>query len=232
MREPAVRTSRGLFVTGTDTGVGKTRVACMLLRAFAARGERVVGMKPVATGAQWTGAGLRNEDVAQLCAASNAAAPLELVNPYCFAPAIAPHLAAAEAGARIELGRIVDACSKLAALADRVVVEGVGGFAVPLGEDYGTADLARMLGLPVVLVVGMRLGCLNHALLTVQAVERCGLRLAGWVANCIDPEMQRLEGNVETLRTRLSAPLLGLVPHDPVPGEAAMPGLAIERLSA
>jgi dethiobiotin synthetase len=209
--------SRGLFVTGTDTGVGKTRIACALLRACTASGTRAIGMKPVAAGA-WTGTGgLSNEDVELLCAASNVRAPRELVNPYCFEPAIAPHLAAAEAGIVIELTRIVSAYTGLSALAEHVVVEGAGGFLVPLGAALSMADIACALSLPVVLVVGMRLGCLNHALLTCESIERRGLRLAGWVANCIEPGMQRLEHNIAALRGRITAPLLDVVPYEPQP---------------
>lgn len=205
----------GLFVTGTDTAVGKTRVACALLRAAAGTGRRAVGMKPLASGAQPAAGGLRNEDVERLLAASNVDAPRELVNPYCFEPAVAPHLAAAEAGVAVDPARIAEACSRLKRLADLVVVEGAGGLLVPIGPTLTMADLARLLALPIVLVVGMRLGCLNHALLTCESIERRGLRLAGWVANCIDPLMLRLEENVGALRLRVSAPLLGVVPHDP-----------------
>jgi dethiobiotin synthetase len=205
----------GVFVTGTDTGAGKTLVASALLRAFAVCGLRAVGMKPVATGCR-TGAHDRaNEDVAALLAASNVAAPIDLVNPYCFEPAIAPHLAAYQAGSSISLARIRECYLALTGLADRVVVEGAGGLLVPLGprEDWG--DLVKMLDLPVVLVVGMRLGCLNHALLTAEAMRSRGLPFAGWVANRIDPAMPFFEDNVETLRRRLPAPLLGVMPFAP-----------------
>ena len=156
-------TASGYFVTGTDTGVGKTLVSCALLRAFAARGLRAVGMKPVAAGAVLENGRLVNEDVIALNAAANVAAPAELVNPYCFAPPIAPHIAAAEAGITVELERIREAYAALAALADRVIVEGAGGFRVPLTRELEVAHLAAHLALPVILVVGMRLGCLNHA---------------------------------------------------------------------
>jgi dethiobiotin synthetase len=205
----------GLFVTGTDTGVGKTRIACALLRTAAGTGWRAVGMKPLASGALPDAGGLRNEDVERLLAASNVAAPRELVSPYCFEPAIAPHLAAAEAGLAVNPTHIAEACSRLRRLADLVVVEGAGGLLVPIGQRLTMADLARLLALPIVLVVGMRLGCLNHAMLTCESIERRGLRLAGWVANCIDPAMLRLEANVDALRARVSAPLLAVVPYDP-----------------
>lgn len=202
---------RGFFVTGTDTGVGKTLVACALLHAFAARGRRVVGMKPVAAGAQQSADGLRNEDVEQILAAGNVPAPRSLVDPYCFEPPIAPHIAAHDAGVEIDLRRIELAYSELTRLADMVIVEGAGGFCVPLNARENTADLAQRLGLPVLLVVGMRLGCLNHALLTAHAIRARGLRLAGWIANRIDPAMAAVEENITTLAERLAAPLLGEV---------------------
>lgn len=205
--------SRGYFVTGTDTGVGKTLAACALLHAYAGRGLRAIGMKPVAAGAVPAGGRLVNDDVAALKAASSATAGNELVNPYCFAPPIAPHVAAAEAGAEIGLEAILRAYRALAAASDRVVVEGVGGFLVPLGPRLDAAGLAAALGLPVVLVVGMRLGCLNHALLTAEAVHARGLTLAGWIANHIDPAMSRADENVAALERRLAAPLLARVPY-------------------
>ena len=203
---------RGYFVTGTDTGVGKTRIATALLRAFATKGLRAVGMKPVAAGCKRADGALVNVDVTVLTAASTVAAPVDLINPYRFEPAIAPHLAAELAGETISLQRIRDAYVALAARADRVVVEGAGGFLVPLNEREDFGDLARLLELPVLLVVGMRLGCLNHALLTAEAVQRRGLQLAGWVANRLDATMPAVEQNVQTLCKRLDAPLLGIVP--------------------
>jgi len=208
-------TRRGVFVTGTDTGVGKTRVACALLRGCVARGERAVGMKPVAAGAEMRGGRLWNEDVALLRAASNSQAPQRLVNPYCFAPPIAPHLAAREAGVEIRIETIVEAFGALAARADWVVVEGAGGLLVPLSENCDMGQVACALALPVVLVVGMRLGCLNHALLTVRAIRELGLTLAGWVANCIDPDAARLQQNIGSLRNRIPAPLLAQIAFDP-----------------
>jgi dethiobiotin synthetase len=206
---------RGVLVTGTDTGVGKTLVACALLHGFAARRLRAIGMKPVAAGCEERAGVLVNDDVEALVAASSVAAPEELVNPYRFRPAIAPHLAAAQAGTRISLERIGDAYARLCQSADRVVVEGAGGLLVPLGNDHDFRDLAEQLGLPVILVVGMRLGCLNHALLTAAALRARHLSLAGWVANCVDPAMSELGGNLQTLRERLPAPLLAILPHGP-----------------
>src|SRR5882724_1204043 len=178
---------RGYFVTGTDTGVGKTRIATALLRAFASRGLRAVGMKPVAAGCERVDGALVNEDVTALMAASTVAAPVELINPYRFQSAIAPHLAAELAGETISLQRIGDAYVALAARADRVVVEGAGGFLVPLNEREDFGDLARLLELPVVLVVGMRLGCLNHALHRLGGKQRVRLairRMGGESARC------------------------------------------------
>ena len=205
-------TSHGLFITGTDTGVGKTRVATALLRALARRGLRAVGMKPVAAGCERIDGALVSGDVAALVAASNLNLPVDLINPYRFQPAIAPHLAAELAGETISLQKIRDAYVVLAARADRVVVEAAGGFLVPLNEHEDFGDLARMLELPVLLVVGMRLGCLNHALLTAEAVQRRGLQFAGWVANRLDAQMPAFEQNVHALRERLGVPLLGTIP--------------------
>jgi len=197
----------GLFVTGTDTGVGKTRVAVALIHALRAQGLRVAAMKPVAAGSE---PGELNEDVSALLQAANVSADLRDVNPYSFVPPIAPHLAAQQAGVVIELSVIVAAYARLAAAADVVVVEGAGGWRVPLNEREDMADLAHALGLPVVLVVGLRLGCLNHALLTVESIGRQDLPWAGWVGNTIDPAMASLAGNLETLQARLPAPCLGV----------------------
>jgi dethiobiotin synthetase len=194
----------GIFVTGTDTGVGKTVVACALLRRWVARGEQAVGMKPVAAGTPRGAAG--HDDVAALVAAGNVEAPLAAHSPFAFAPAIAPHLAAAEAGVSIDLERIRAAYDLLAARANRVVVEGAGGVWVPLDARRDMLDIARTLSLPVLLVVAVRLGCLNHALLSAHAVHARGLAFAGWVANLVEPQLPRLDGNVETLEARLPAP--------------------------
>ena len=211
-----------LFVTGTDTEIGKTLASCALLHAYAAQGLRVAGMKPVAAG---VGAGGVNEDVAQLLAASTVDAPYALVNPFLFREPMAPHIAAQREGAAISMASIVAAYEALSAQADVVIVEGVGGFRVPLGERWDSADLAARLGLPVVLVVGMRLGCINHALLTQEAVVARGLRLAGWIANRIDPHMACAEENIAALEARLDAPLLGVLPHQAAPDAAGMAAL-------
>lgn len=208
-------------MTGTDTGVGKTLVACALLRALSARGLRVAGMKPVAAGAHLENGVLRNEDARRLMAAASVESRAELVNPYCFEPPIAPHIAARQAGVAIALDRIVRACRELARGADVVVVEGAGGFRVPLNDAEDMGDLAARLALPVVLVVGMRLGCLNHALLTVEAITGRGLRLAGWIANCIDPEMSCVGENIAALDQRIPAPRLAQLPFMTAPDAAA-----------
>ncbi|MFZ2302713.1 MAG: dethiobiotin synthase [Gallionella sp.] len=198
------------FVTGTDTGVGKTLASCALLYGFAAQGNSVVGMKPVAAGCDDND---QNEDVMQLRAASNVLASKGQINPYCFAQAVAPQLAAQFVGINISFERILESFAELNAQADVVVVEGAGGFLVPLNASQDSADLAVQLGLPVILVVGMRLGCLNHALLTVEAIASRGLTLAGWVANVLDANMAMPDGNIAILRQRISAPLLGVIPH-------------------
>jgi dethiobiotin synthetase len=207
------------FIAGTDTEVGKTFVACALLHALRDRGfARTIGMKPVAAG---TDAGGRNDDVEALLAASSVQAPRELVNPYLFKPAIAPHIAAQHEQRSIEIEPIATAFATLYEMADALLVEGVGGFCVPLGPGIDTADLAQRLGLPVILVVGMRLGCINHALLSAQAIAARGLKLAGWIANRIDPQMACFDENRQALEQRLAAPLLGVIPARSTPREAA-----------
>ena len=206
------------FVAGTDTEIGKTFVACALLHALRNQGISAIGMKPVAAGTDEKG---RNDDVEALIAASGVDAPRELVNPYLYAPAIAPHIAALEAGRPIDLERIAQSFAALRPLADAIVVEGVGGFCVPLGPQVDAADLAQRLALPVILVVGMRLGCINHALLSAQAIAARGLTLAGWVANRIDPQMARFDENLASLEARLAAPLLGVIPANSSPAIAA-----------
>ena len=201
------------FVTGTDTDIGKTLIAAALLHKCRENGWRALGMKPVAAGCVQDAAGIwRNADVEILIAAANVSAAPEDINPYLFGAAIAPHLAAAQEGVRIDPARILASFHRLQAQANAIVVEGAGGFLVPLAEDFDSADLARELGLPVVLTVGMRLGCLNHALLTQEAISARGLKLAGWVANSIAPDMSCFAENLDTLRQRLRAPLLGVVP--------------------
>ena len=207
----------GYFIAGTDTGVGKTLAAQALLTALVGRGRRVAGMKPVASGCRLTAAGLRSEDAEALIAAANVTAPYAEVNPYAFAPAVAPHLAARVGGAEIRLEPIVQAYARLADCADCIVVEGAGGWLTPISETLTMADVAAALGLPVVLVVGLRLGCLNHALLTQRAIAQCGLPLAGWVANSIESEMERRDENLATLTRRLGAAPLAVFPRSAQP---------------
>ncbi|MBU1425310.1 MAG: dethiobiotin synthase [Gammaproteobacteria bacterium] len=209
------------FVTGTDTGVGKTLVSYALLRAFAAQGKRVAGFKPVAAGCDDDD---RNGDAKLLRAASSIQATYGQINPYCFPHAIAPHLAARHAGARIDFKRILASYRELAGQTDEVIVEGAGGFCVPLNEKQDSADLARELDLPVILVVGMRLGCLNHALLTLRAIADYQLECAGWVANVLDAGMPALQENIAALQERIAAPLLGVIPHMAEPDPEAVAG--------
>jgi dethiobiotin synthetase len=225
-------TSHGFFVTGTDTGVGKTLVASALLRAFALSGLHVIGMKPVATGCRTDLPDRANEDVAALTDASSIRAPIDLVNPYCFEPPIAPSIAAQQAGRSISLTRIRECYLSLANLADCVVVEGAGGLLAPLNRNEDFGDLVRFLDLSIVLVVGMRLGCLNHALLTAEVIRSRGLHFAGWVANRIDRDMPFFEDNLETLRQKLPAPLIAIVPFAPDQARACAamnPGLLAAR---
>lgn len=202
--------NKAYFVTGTDTEVGKTFITCALLRRGAQRGLRTAGVKPVAAGTDADG---RNEDIEAIRTTSSVALPPAIINSYCFRDFVAPHIAAAEKGVVIDIDAIVTACRTAQEATDLLIVEGVGGFRVPLGVDRDTADLAVALALPVILVVGLRLGCINHALLTAEAIAARGLTLAGWVANHLDPEMARIDDNISALRERLGAPLLGSVPR-------------------
>lgn len=199
---------RGFFVTGTDTGVGKTRFAVALLKALSRAGARTAGMKPVASGCELRGGHLVNDDALALQAASSIDVTYDEVNPYAFGPAIAPHAAAKQAGVAIELSRVRSCFSILAARADCVIVEGAGGWLVPLGPEETMANVAADLGLPIVLVVGMRLGCINHALLTARAIESSGQRLAGWVANDSEPTMPERAASFAAIAERLKAPCL------------------------
>ena len=216
--------TRGVFVTGTDTGVGKTVAACALLHALVRRGVRAMPMKPIAAGAVERDGCWVNEDTLRLMqAAGMDASESARVTPVLLREPMAPHIAAAREGMEIRLAAVFAAYRELAREAQFMVVEGVGGFCVPLGGDSDTVDLTTNIGLPVVIVVGLRLGCLNHALLTAQAVVAAGLPLAGWIANAIDADMAAREENVQALRERLRAPLLGELPFRaaPNPGELA-----------
>ncbi len=217
--------SQNIFITGTDTGVGKTLVTAALLHRAQQRGLKAYGLKPVAAGCTLTAEGLRNEDALLLMQYGSVKLPYDQINPFALAAAKAPHLAAAEEKRRLSLDRIEGLCrGALAVRADLRLVEGAGGWRVPLNDRENLSGLPQRLQMPVILVVGLRLGCLNHALLTAEAIVRDGLRLAGWVANQVDPTMVSVEENIETLKFRLPAPCLGVVPwlEDP----------AVERVAA
>ena len=221
--------SAGVFVTGTDTGVGKTLIACGLVRALRRTGQRVGVMKPVASGSARMAEGLRNSDALALIEA--AALPPGIgyadVNPYCFEPPVSPHIAAESAGIRVDLDMIAAIYRKLGEDRDWVVVEGAGGWLAPLAEGETIADLARVLSVPALLVVGLKLGCLNHAQLSWRAIEADGVRRAGWVASAIDPHMSHAAENLESLERLLGEPPLAVVPHLPDGGPALeLPGLA------
>ncbi len=215
--------SAGFFVTGTDTDVGKTTIAAGLLRAARLAGLSTAAVKPLASGCEAGADGLRNSDALALLAECSLPLSYAEVNPFAFAPAIAPHLAAREAGVELKVAALATAVQAvLAQQADFTLVEGAGGWRVPLGEQATLADLPVALDLPVILVVGVRLGCINHALLTAEAIVRDGLRLAGWVANVLDPQTSRLDDNLRTLTERLAAPCLGRVPRLEQAGAAAV----------
>jgi dethiobiotin synthetase len=206
--------NQGVFVTGTDTGCGKTRVSLALIEQLRARGVRVGGFKPVAAGSERHDGELRNDDAMALIAASGLDVSYRAANPYCFEPAIAPHLAAEEAGIKIEAGPILAARDELASRCEFLVVEGAGGWRVPLGPPrFDMQALALELGLPVLLVVGLRLGCLNHALLSEQSILASGARLLGWIGSQVDPGMARLNENIATLDAGLSRSCLGILAH-------------------
>lgn len=212
----AKTTRRAWFVTGTDTGVGKTRVSAALLHALRRQGLSAVGMKPVAAGAEQASSGAwTNEDLLALRAASAVRVPAELDNPYLLPDPVSPHIAARRAGVTIDLTLLKQRFDALCQRADAVVVEGAGGWLVPLNERETMADLAVTLGVPLILVVGLRLGCLNHALLTQDAILARGLPLAGWVVSRVDPAMREPEANLDTLRAHMRAPLLADLPWAP-----------------
>jgi dethiobiotin synthetase len=201
-----------IYVTGTDTGVGKTLIAAALVRALNQAGQRARGLKPLASGAARTPGGLRNADALALQAEGRPPAPYELVNPWCFEPAIAPHLAAAEAGIETPLPALLEWYERACAGCEWTVVEGAGGWRVPLHPRGSTSDLPEALGLPVLLVVGLRLGCLNHAQLTFEAIRHGPAPFAGWIGNRIEPEFARSEENLATLEQLLGAPPLAVIP--------------------
>lgn len=203
--------TQAYFITGTDTEIGKTHTTCALLSRAAKQGLKAVGLKPVAAGIDADG---QNEDVQRLMAASNVHLEIDMVNPWCLAEPISPHIAARHAGVKIELTPILASYEAACDKADLVLVEGVGGLYAPLSDSLSQPDLIRALNIPVILVVGMRLGCLNHALLTAAALALEGCRLAGWVGNMISPSFLAQDENIETLRQRIPCPCLGILPYD------------------
>jgi dethiobiotin synthetase len=213
----------GFFITGSDTGVGKTLVAVELTRAFVARGMRTAVMKPVAAGIVQTPDGPRNDDALELLAQSNVSAPYEDVNPWLLTTPASPHLAARHDGVSITADRILAAHGRLATRADLVLVEGAGGWLAPISNVATMADIAAKLSLPVIFVVGLRLGCLNHALLTREAIRSSGLPFAGWIANKMPTEMPLARDNIETLASRFGMAPLAVVTSGfaPAPGAAA-----------
>jgi len=217
----APHVSRSVFIAGTDTGIGKTHAACTLLHALRAAGRDACGMKPVASGCVETPDGLRNDDALALLAAGGVELPYALVNPVALRDPLSPHLAAAHDGVEVSLAPMRAAFDRLSAGHRCVVVEGVGGWLVPLAPGLFAADIAKQWRLPVVLVVGLRLGCLNHALLSARAILADGCRLLGWIGNRVDPAMDAPEENLATLRELLPAPCLGVLPHGVAPAQAA-----------
>ncbi len=199
--------SKGYFVTGTDTGVGKTLVTAGLIRIFAEEGVKVAGMKPVASGCEVTDQGMRNEDAIMIMRESNVDLDYELINPYAFEPPVSPHFAARESDQEIKLDHIVEKFTEISREVDLVIVEGVGGWQVPLNENLNVSDLAERLNLPVILVVGLRLGCINHAFLTADAIRQKGLSLVACVASQIDADYQRLDETLKTLKERQEIPV-------------------------
>jgi dethiobiotin synthetase len=220
------------FITGTDTDVGKTVASVQLIRGFCHAGYKTVGMKPAASGCEGLGDILINSDVEAHRAASNVDAPLHLVSPYRFAPAISPHLAAREAGITIDVPHLVSCTQQLSQIADVLVIEGAGGWYAPLSETHTIADLAVALNAPVIVVVGMRLGCLNHALLTIEAILQRGLVIAGWIANGIDPQFSHYADNLNYLKQRITAPLLAELAYADEALTAAINPKAIAQLTS
>jgi dethiobiotin synthetase len=203
---------KGYFITATDTDAGKTYISSGLLNHWSNEGYRTLGFKPVASGCQASSQGLKNDDALKLISASNVALDYQQINPYAFEPAIAPHIAAQQVDVTIDLSLVVNLIHQQKNKADYVLVEGVGGWLVPLNNKQTIADLASLLGFPVILVVNMRLGCINHALLTIQAIQQQGLNIAGWIANNPNPSLPYLEENVQSIKKHLHSPLLGIVP--------------------
>ena len=205
--------NKGYFITGTDTDAGKTWISLGIIEALKQQGKKVGVMKPISAGCEQTENGLRNQDALLLQQHSNIELDYDTINPYAFEPAIAPHIAAADAGIRMDIESLYQKLQTIEQQSDCIVVEGAGGWLVPLNDFQTMADLAKRFELPVILVVGMQLGCINHALLSVEAIRATGLPLIGWVANQVSAEMNRLDENIETLQQMIEAPMLGHIPH-------------------
>ena len=218
------------FITGTDTGVGKTLVATALLEAARRHGFEAIGIKPVSAGCERSERGLENADAIELLAASSGNPDYRQINPVALEPAIAPHIAARQAGIALDVGTLADHCREVVA-SGVTIIEGAGGWLVPLNDNETMADLCVELGAAAILVVGMRLGCINHALLSVAAIEGSGVKLAGWVGVCIEPDMPALQENLATLRKRIDAPCLGTIPRlDPCNAETAAQHIDMQLL--
>lgn len=213
---------KGVLITGTDTGVGKTLVAQIIVHTLRKQYDKVGVMKPVASGAEFINGLLQNEDAIKLQKACNVSLPYALINPYCFSPAIAPHIAAELEGVDIDLKHIQTCFENIARQVDVVVVEGAGGWHTPLNEKASIESLAKELAIPVVLVVGLRLGCLNHALLSMSALHQSGVSILGWVGNVIEPDYPYLDKNIHALKQRISAPCLGVLPFSEAPDIALL----------
>lgn len=215
-----------LFVTGTDTDAGKTVISVALIDLLKQQGLRVAGMKPIASGCELTEVGLRNDDAMQLAQHANVHLPYDMINPYAFQPAIAPHIAAAQVNVDIDLDVIKHNFEQIQQQVDSVVVEGAGGWLVPINQQHTIADIASTLNLPVILVVAIRLGCINHALLSVNAIAQSGLRLVGWVANCVENNPQA-DYIIDSIKQRVEAPCLGVIPYL-TENQQAYPFLSLE----
>ncbi|MDH5219076.1 MAG: dethiobiotin synthase [Gammaproteobacteria bacterium] len=223
--------SQGYFITGTDTHIGKSIVSASLLHGASQRNLKAAGMKPVATGCLESKDGLRNEDAEMMIQYSTVDLPYELVNPYAFEPPVSPHLAAKHLNEEIRLDKIVESYQAIKEQADMVIVEGVGGWMVPINETELVEDIARAIGLPLLFVVGTRLGCINHALLTMERIKASGLPVAGWIANIMDRNIDFLPEVIDTLRLRIDAPLVGIIPpYRMINPERASEHLSLDRL--
>ena len=209
--------TKGFFITGTDTGIGKTAIALGMMAALQEKGFKVAAMKPVSAGGELTGEGLRNEDAVMLMRQSSVDLPYEVVNPYAFEPAIAPHIAAGQVGVEMQTEPLLADLNNIREQCDIVMVEGAGGWLVPFNKSETMADVAKSMDLQIILVVGMRLGCLNHALLTQDSIKQMGMRFSGWIANSIIPDFPYSTESLHTLEKRLHAPLLGTIPYKKLP---------------